>query len=257
MRVRLFLIAPVLALASGCGGGSSPTPSPGALSGNWQMSMQKQDSTLSPKTQSGFLVETNNALSGSLILHATGCSGVGNVAGSVTGPNVALTVSLTGVTVNLTGTVGSGADNMTGSYTIISNGCSGPQTAPEIGNWTANLVQPLNGNFQATFTSKKVGELPVTGKVSQAQAMGSSAALAGNLSLSGYCFSNANIAGTISGTTVVMNLLSSDGTQIGEVSGESSLDGKSVSGQYFVVPQGTSGQAPCVDGDSGTVTMSL
>jgi hypothetical protein len=258
MRVRFFLIAALLAFASGCGGGSSnANPAPGPLSGNWQMSMQKQDSTLSPKTQSGFLLQTNNAVSGSLILQATGCSGVGNVAGSVSGPNVALTVALTGINVNLTGTIGQGSQNMSGNYTIISSGCSGPQTAPEIGTWTANLVQSVNGNFQAIYDSKKAGILPVTGKVSQAQANGTSASLTGNLSMSGYCFSTANIVGTISGTTVVMNLVGSDGTQVGTISGAAALDGKSVSGQLFVVPQGPGGQAPCVDGDSGTITLTL
>jgi hypothetical protein len=221
------------------------------------MSMQKQDSTLSPKTQSGFLLQTKNALSGSLILQATGCSGIGNVAGSVSGSNVALTVSLTGITVNLSGTVGEGQKNMAGNYTIISSGCSGPQTAPEIGTWTANLVQPLNGNFQATYVSKKSGELPVTGKVSQAQANGTNAALTGSLSVSGYCFSTANIVGTITGTTVVMNLVGSDGTQLGTISGAAALDGKSVTGQLLVVPQGPGGEAPCVDGDSGTITLTL
>jgi len=258
MQPRGLLLLALLAVMPACGGGnSSNSTPPGMLSGNWEMNLQKDDSTLKPKTQSGFLLQQKDVVTGSVILKATPCSGVGSVNGMVSGSNVALTVSPTGITVNLTGTLGSDQASMSGDYIILPQGCSGSQTAPEMGTWTANLVKPLGGSFTGTFTSVKVGDLPVNGQVTQAANTGSSAPLGGKLMVAGYCFSATNISGAISGTDVVMNLLNSDGSQAGEVTGTSSLDGKSISGKYFAVPQGVGGNPPCVSGDSGTVTLSF
>lgn len=260
MKVRLCILLSIAMLASACGGGSSPTPTPGALSGNWQMSLQKNNApNLPPKTQSGFLVQQNSDVTGALVLKATGCSGVGDVTGSASGQDLNLTVALTGVTVNLTGTVGPGQGAMGGDYTIISHGCTGPQTAPEIGTWTANLVQALNGNFQGALSSTRLGQdVPITGQISQGAGTGSSAPLTGNASVTGYCISTATVTGSVSGTSVVLNFLSSDGaTQIAGISGTSSLDGKTVTGTYFIVPQGKNGVKPCGDGDGGAVTINF
>jgi len=257
MKSRVFLLA-LLLLLIGCGGGSSANSSSGTLSGNWQMTLQKTGTTKFAKTQSGSLVQNNGVISGSVILTDTPCSGVGNVSGTVTGTAVSMVVSPTGVVVNQTGTVSSDQSSMSGNYTILSTGCSGSQTAPQSGTWTANLVKPLTGNFQGTFTSNKAGALPVTGQVSQGPNTGSSnTALTGNLSITGYCFSAANISGVISGTAVVMNLVDSSGVEIAQVTGTSSLDGTSLTGTYHAIAQGTGGTSPCVDGDSGTVSLTL
>jgi hypothetical protein len=258
MKARLLLPLSLVLLVTGCGGGSKPSTTPGALSGNWQMSLQKDNSTLPPKTQSGFLLQQSDVVTGNVMLKATPCSGVGSVNGMLSGANIALTVNPVGVTVNLSGSVGSDQTSMTGSYTIISQGCGGSQTAPETGTWTANLVKPVSGSFTGTYTSHKLGNLAITGQVSQSANNESSAPLAGNLGVTGYCFSSTTVSGTISGTQVVMNLLSSDGTtQLAEITGNASLDGKSISGTLFVPPQGPGGTPPCVDGDSGPVTLSF
>lgn len=256
MRGTIGLLLALPLLMTACGGGSSSAGSQsGSISGNWQMSLQKNQSKLKPKTQSGFLVQSNNAVTGDLLFTGIPCSGVGTVTGSVTGANVSLVVDPVGITVNLTGAVSSDQTSMSGNYTLLASGCG----STESGTWKANIVKPLNGNLQGTFTSTRLGKaLPVTGQISQGQNTGSSnTTLAGNLNITGYCFASATISGAVSGTAVVMNLVNSSGTEIAQLTGTSTLDGTSVTGTYHVIPQGTGGTPPCVDGDGGKVSLSL
>jgi hypothetical protein len=260
MQIRIAVLLSALLLIPGCGGGSSGTPASGPLSGNWQMSLQKDNSNLNPKSQTGFLVQQKNAVTGNMILRATGCSGVGAVSGAVSGSTVTLAVALSGVTVNLNGAMGADPSSMTGTYTILAHGCSGPAVAPEVGTFTANLVKPFTGSFQGTFSSTLLGsDLAVSGQVTQGtNTTGTtSAALTGNLTATDYCFGASTVQGSISGTDVVMNLLDEDGSQIAHVSGSSSLDGKSMTGTYHVIPQGAGGIPPCGAGDGGNVTLTL
>jgi hypothetical protein len=215
-----------------------------------------------PRTQSGFLIQNGGTVTGSVIFTDQPCSGVGSVTGTVSGTAIALLVSPTGINVNLSGTIGSGQNSMSGNYTTLSTGCSATNVAPGKGIWTANRVRPLSGNIQGTFTSKDQGLSPVAvkGKVSQGPNTGISAVpLTGSLSATGYCFSTADISGAISGTSVVMNLVDSDGTQIGQVTGTTSLDGTFITGTYQVMGQGKGAEPnpPCVEGDRGTVTLTL
>jgi hypothetical protein len=256
MKRRTILVLAMLGTTAGCGGGSSAPVGTGILTGNWQMTLQKSDSTLKPKTQSGFLLQQNDTVTGNVSLRATSCSGIGGVTGQVSGSTVSLSVAPTGLLVNLSGTIGSDQASMSGSYAILSQGCSGAGLAPETGTWTANLLKPLNGGFQGTFTSNRVGDLQVTGKVSQSQNGGSSSApLAGNIAVAGYCFASASLYGSISGTSVVLSMLDPDGMQIGQVIATSSLDSKSLTGTYRVLQQ--TGKPPCGSGDAGTVTLSF
>ena len=215
-----------------------------------------------PKTQSGFLIQNGGTVTGSVIFTDQPCSGVGGVTGTVSGTAISLLVSPTGVNVNLSGTIGSGQNSMSGNYTTLSTGCSATDVAPGTGIWTANRVKPLSGNIQGTLTSKdeSLSPVTVTGKVSQGPNTGISAVpLTGSLSATDYCFSTADISGVISGTSVLMNLVSSDGTQIGQVSGTTSLDGTFITGTYQVMGQGKGAEPnpPCVEGDHGTVTLNL
>jgi len=215
-----------------------------------------------PKTQSGFLIQNGGTVTGSVIFTDQPCSGVGSVTGAVSGTAISLLVSPTGVNVNLSGTIGSGQNSMSGNYTTLSTGCSATNVAPGTGIWTANRVSPLSGKIQGTFTSKdqSLSPVAVTGKVSQGPNTGISAVpLTGSLSATDYCFSTANISGVISGTSVLMNLVDSDGTQIGEVSGTTSLDGTLITGTYQVMGQGKGAEPnpPCGVGDHGTVTLTL
>jgi hypothetical protein len=295
MKARLLLLSAILMFAAGCGGGSSSTPPSGSVAGNWQMNLQKTSAPKLPiKTQSGFLAQAKNDVSGSLLLRATGCSGVGDVSGTISGSNVALVENLSGVTVNLTGTLGSDQTSMSGDYTILSHGCFGPQTAPEIGTFTGTLVPALKGSFQATYTSHKLGLLPAAaGMVSQSDGTGTSAPLSGSFdAFSGYCFGATSFTGVASGTTVAMNLnqANPDGTtsQVATVTGTSyagkcvggtkdtlscntitaatdcpgtgatcQLGSASVVGQLSVVPHAMGVNPPCVDGDAGTISLSF
>ena len=240
----------------GCGGGSGSSDPPSAawpISGNWQMEMQK--SSTATRTQSGFLLEKNNAVSGSLIFAGTTCAGMGNVSGTVSGSDVSLSVEPTGLSIDLTGTLGPDKASMSGNYAMLAAGCGKPET----GTWTAALIKPLNGSFQGSFVSTRSGTtFPASAQIGQGANVGTaSAPLTGTLSITGSsCFTTANISGLISGTSVVLNFGESAGTQVGQVTGTSTPDGTSLSGTYSIPEQGAPG-APCHAGDIGTFTLTM
>jgi hypothetical protein len=138
-----------LMFLTSCGGGGGSTGTPtGNFAGNWQISLQRdQSNTL--KTESGFLVQSGDALSGNLLLTGdTNCAGVGAAQGQVSGSNVAINVSQIGQTVNLTGSLAS-SGSASGSFSIFASPCGSTQ----VGTWTASQVQTLAGSLQGTFTS--------------------------------------------------------------------------------------------------------
>lgn len=256
-EIIFCLIVPIL--LTGCGGGSRTSSSSGGISGNWQMSLQPSNLKLKPSTQSGSLVDNNGALTGGMAFQDNACPGVGSVSGSVSGSSVAFTVTPAGLDMEFTGSM-TQTSTMTGNYTILSTGCSGPISAPQTGTWTGNQVSPLNVTIQGVFTSSHKNLNPatfdITGKLTQGSNTGeSTTSLAGTLSATGYCFfTTANVTGAISGTSVVLNLVGSGGTQIGQVSGTTSLDGTSFNGTYRMFGLGPGYEPPCVNGDTGTVT---
>ena len=254
--LRIALLFAVSILMSACGNSNSSVSStPGTLSGNWQMSLLPTGRTLA-RRQSGFLIQNGSAVTGGMMLLNNPCSGTGGVTGTVNGAGVSLNVNPTGVNVTLTGTLGSDQQSMSGSYVLLATGCTGTTAAPETGTWTANLVTPLNGNIQGTFTSKEGATYNVTGQLSQGPNTGiTTASLTGNLSVSGYCFASANIAGTVSGTALVLNLVDTTGAQVGQLTATASLDGTLMTGRYSILPQ--TGAPPCEGGDGGTMTFSL
>jgi hypothetical protein len=251
----------LLFLATACGGGSSASLQAASVAGNWQMTLTSSNKMVSPKKQSGFLLQSDTTVTGGLIYTSPPCSGVGSVTGTISGTTVDFAVGVTGLTVNLTGALGSDMASMSGDYTILSSGCQETGSNPQdTGTWTASLVKPLSGNLQGAFTSKGLNNanLQVTGKINQGQNTGNSdTAVGGSMSISGYCFTTANISGVVSGTSVVMDLLNPDGTEIGQVSGTSTTDGTSINGTYIILSQGPTGVAPCTKGDSGTVKLTL
>jgi hypothetical protein len=255
-RISILLALPLLMTAcSSSSGHSNTSSSPGSVSGNWQMTLQSTDTKLKPVAQSGFLLQNGNAVTGSLIVSNSTCSGVGSVSGNVDGSNVSLEINPTGTVIDLTGTV-SGQSSMSGSYTILSTGCAGSGDAPQTGTWTASLVPPLSGNLQGTFTSNRLGPFAVTGQVSQGPNTGiSNAALTGTLNVPGYCFATANITGVVSGTSVVMNLVDPNGSELGEVIATSSPDGTSMTGTLKELGLGQSAPQGCKSSDSGAITL--
>jgi len=258
-RLKTALALVLAILSTACGSSSkSSTSTSGPVAGNWQMTMQPGDGNPEVKTESGFLQQSGNVVTGSVSVFDSPCSGVGSVTGTVNGMAVSLVVAPVGIQIGLTGTLGSDQASMSGTYTVITTGCSGRQTAPQSGTWTGNLVQPLNGNINGSFVSTRFGTIyAIGGNVSQGPNTGASnTTLTGTLSgPSGYCFASVNIAGVISGTETVWNLLDSNGNQIGTVTGTSSFDGTSVTGKYVILSQGRGN--PCPAGDLGTVTLSL
>jgi hypothetical protein len=260
MQRKLAIFIMVLPfLFTACGGSSSNTVTPsGSIAGNWQMSLQPTNSNESPRTQSGFLLQSVNAVTGSLLLTDSPCTAVGNVSGTLSGTNVSMVVDPNGVQVNLTGTVGSGQSSMTGDYTILSTGCSAAGASPDTGTWTATLVPPFTGNLSGTFTSHTGTTYAATGMLTQGSNTGlSNAPVTGTLNLTGYCFATANIVGTVSGTNVVLNFVDPDGTQLGELYATSSTDATSMTGTYEYIGEGTGAPKGCTGDDHGTITLTL
>jgi hypothetical protein len=259
-KIAFLLILTSFLTACGSSNSSNSDPSSGSIAGNWQMSLQPSNSKLSPRAQSGFLAQNGNNLTGSLLLTDVPCTGIGSVTGTMSGSNVSLTISPTGLLLNLTGTVGSGQTSMSGDYNILSTGCSSTNTAPQDGTWTANLIPPFNGNFTGQF-SPSTGASPysISGQLTQGSSTGQSTApITGTLTITGFsCLASANLTGSVSGTSVVLNLVDSEGSQLGEMYATSSLDASSMSGTYKYVGQGSTGIPGCKSGSGGTFTLSL
>jgi hypothetical protein len=260
-RVALLLIASIF-FTTACGSSnnnSDPAPA-GSVAGNWQMSLQPANAKLNPRSQSGFLMQSGNALTGSLLLTDVPCTGVGSVTGTVSGTDVSMVISPTGLVLNLSGTLASNPTSMSGDYNILSAGCSSTNTAPQSGTWTANLIPPFTGSFQGTFTAQNNGHIyQVSGQLTQGSNTGQSTApVTGTLTISGWpCLTGTNITGLVSGTSVVLNLVDSDGNQLGEMYATGSLDATSLSGKYQYVGQGTTGIQGCRSGSGGTFVLSL
>lgn len=242
-------------LLTGCGGSSGGTSQAGALSGNWQMSLQNATST---ETQSGFLLQSGNTLTGGVLFSGqtisgqTSCQGVGSAVGQVSGTSVTLTVTPAGQTMNLTGSVANSSTSMSGSYSILAAGCG--QT--EVGTWSAHQVNPLTGTFLATFTSVDFATVfHFTGSVTQGpNTGGSQAILSGNMiSSDAGCFSAATVSGVISGTSVVLNILTPEGIALGKYSGTVTTDATQLTGLYRF--SNASSASACNDFGSATFAV--
>ncbi|HUA13978.1 MAG TPA: hypothetical protein VMG31_01675 [Verrucomicrobiae bacterium] len=223
---------------TGCGNNSNNNATAAGLSGNWQMTLQSSSS--SSETQSGFLLQSGSALTGALLFSGQTisgqitCAGVGTIQGQTNGASISITQTAPGLTINLTGTstasTSSAGSSMSGSYSILSAGCG--QT--EIGTWTATQVSALKGNFQATFTPDSGSTFHFAGTITQGLNTGGSAAtISGTMSSSDSpCFTSASIAGLVTGTSATLNLLTSDGQELGKYSGTMTIDASSLSGPF-------------------------
>jgi hypothetical protein len=261
MRSKIKFAALLLSLfLSACGSDTKHSiPPSGSLAGNWQISMQDSSNTLPPVTQSGFLLQNNGSISGSLMVNDGVCSSVGSVEGTLSGSTLSVTENPAGLTVSLDGTLGLDQSTMSGNYTILSMGCNDSASAPQAGSFTANLVPPLNGTVTGTFTAKDgITTFAVTGQISQATNTGvSSIPLSGNFNLAGFCYPTVTVAGAISGTSVAMTLLDPTGTVAGQLIGTTSLDGTTVTGTYKYLGLGKNGSLECKPNGSGTLSFTL
>jgi hypothetical protein len=230
----------VLALAS-CGGGSTssssssigPNASQGPLAGNWQIILTQEVPAQNPIVQlpvSGFLLESNTSITGSVALPGNGitasCAGVGTVTGTLSGQNVSISVDESGSTLNLTGDASSDSMSMAGTYQSLAGGCT---KTPTSGTWAAFQVPPLKGKFSGTLAGSTymgaltgqnpVAAIQVAGTMTQSPNIGASnAPLTGAITAVGYpCFATASVSGTISGQRVYLSVFGFDGSLIGNL----------------------------------------
>jgi hypothetical protein len=240
-------------MLSACGGSSdSSTSQTSPLSGNWQFTMTSPDPNYPTGTQyglqGGFLVGSNGTVSGQALysvafdqlvngLPVVCDGGSATLSGTVNGQTVTLTVVAGMETFQLTGTLSSnGSSIQNGQFTTTGgamvNGqlCGAPTASGTPGVWSAISVPPLTGSVTGTFHSVALEnqEFSVTGSLLQGNNIGaSSATVTGNLSflntttlLTNYsCFSNGavNVSGTISGNTVILQLIGTDGSEDGQI----------------------------------------
>jgi hypothetical protein len=225
----VFVLASLIATTACGGGGNAAASSNGPLSGNWQLTLTRHAVPTEPLTYTGFLIQSGNSVSGSLILGTgfvlnPGCSGVGPVTGTVSGQNISLTINQFGEEANLTGTLPSSSTPLSGEFSFLAGGCNG---FPATGTWSAFQVMPINGSFHGTFTSTlpppNNGAVNVAGTLTQGPNTGASTAtLTGSISVVGpphFCsyLSTATITGLISGTSVSLNLFGPDGSLIAQL----------------------------------------
>lgn len=248
----LLLLAGTIAL-SGCGHSdpsSTQIPIPLTVAGNWQFTMAEQlnsDPTKPSFTgglQGGFLLDNNGSIGGQanfMIMtqppvgtggQPTPCnSGVDQITGTIAGQTVKLTAqSTSGQTFTLTGTLSFDNSTMTGSYSSTDGAGCGIAIASQ--TWSAQLVPELSGSVQGYFHSMggsaglNEQEFVMSGSLLQdANTGASNAVVTGNLSFidptttnPDYpCFALASVNGQISGNTVSLQIVASDGTTIGQI----------------------------------------
>ena len=260
MRILpITLLASLLITSAACGGGQSSPQANGPLTGNWQLNLVQNYPA--PQTQlaaSGFLVESSDGLTGSVvgptIASANGthdCGGVGPVTGTISEQNVTFSLSPGGTVFNFTGTISSDNASMAGSYQATGGACF--VQAGTTGTWTASLIPPLNGSFTgqisgSSYMALLTGVNPpppiaVSGSITQTtNEGGGSATLTGTIIAVGYpCFSNGSLTGTISGQNVYLDIYDYNGAFIGTLGQPSGSAGTPGSPATVVVsPSGIS-----------------
>ncbi len=257
VKSLLFLLLAAIMMLTACGGGSSSDvkPVPLTLSGNWQFTMEQQsdgnsnDPVFRGGLQGGFLLQNGGSATGTATYSVTSSTSTtacnagaaATITGNLTGQNVTLTaVAGTGAateTFSLTGTLSFDSTTMGGTYTSVVPGGStcGYSESATIGplpQWYATLVPPLTGPIQGGFHSTDVGvpmlneqDFAVSGALSQGENTGASAPITGNLSfanpltnLSDYpCLPSAAVTGTISGSSVVLQIVGTGGSTLGKI----------------------------------------
>lgn len=263
----LALLAAAMML-SACGGGTSGGSQENVtLSGNWQFTMSPQidsngQAAFLGGLQGGFMVQNGGAATGaanyavSLPQLPYPCnSGSAAITGTVgSGQNVALTAIAGTQTFILTGTLSLDGSTMMGTYTSTGgtapDGSACGSVEPPPGQnlsglqWSAVLVPPITGGIQGSFhsTGGTAGlsnqDFPVSGSLTQAANTGASnATVTGILNFinpatnsSDYpCFDTASVYGQISGNSVALQIVGSDGKtilgQIGEPAGSNGVTG--------------------------------
>lgn len=264
--LRLLSLAGILVL-SACGGGASGGGSqiPVSLTGNWQFTVASPaDGSFLGGLQGGFLLQGKNSVNGSVAYsillppapsggNPTVCnSGSAPITGTISGQNVTLTAVAGAQTFKLNGTLSFDGSTMAGTYASMVPDGSACGTAQTGLQWSATFVPPLTGPIQGTFHSSggtaglNEQDFLVSGALSQADNAGASnATVTGTLNflnsttnLSDYpCFTLASVRGQISGNSVILQIVGTDGSTWGQI-GEPASSATGVTPVTFDPAQG-------------------
>ncbi|MGA9508037.1 MAG: choice-of-anchor D domain-containing protein [Candidatus Sulfotelmatobacter sp.] len=252
--VWILLIAATLTL-SACSGSHSSSGSPNGapLSGNWQFTVASPtDQSFLGGLQGGFLLQNNGAVTGAAVYsilsppaqtggNATVCnSGSAPITGTLSGQNVTLTAVAGAQTFTFTGMLSSDVSTMTGTYASTAPAASSTASGTPCGTaqtglqWSAISVPPLSGVIQGSFhsTGGAAGlenqDFAFSGSLMQGQNIGASnATITGTLNfvnqttnLTDYpCFGIAQVNGQISGNTVILQIIGTNGSTFGQIGG--------------------------------------
>ena len=292
--IVLLLVVASLGVLSGCGSKTSSLPqSTGQLAGNWQFTMAPpSDNSFLGGIQGGFLLQNNQVISGEVVYAIslpgqsggtpTLCnSGSAPITGTFDGQNLTLTVTAVQQTFKLSGTLAANGSTVIGTYTSTAGTSNDGQpcgTAQTGLQWSAALVPPLTGTIQGNFHSVAAGPLrnqvfSVTGSLTQGENIGASnATVTGTLNFDSYpCMTNASVNGQISGNSVILQVIASNGLTVGRIGAPSGLSNPSpapvtvLSSNAGVVLQGANGYgvstSACpggnIAGDVGDVCLAL
>jgi len=199
-----------------------------------------------PVCSGGFLLQSKGTVTGSIAYAislpsqsgglATVCnSGSAPITGTINGQNVTLTAVAATQTFVLTGSLSSDGTTMSGTYTSTAG--TGPGGTPcgtaQSGlQWRASSVPPLTGQVHGSFhsTSGPLSnqDFPLNGMLTQGENIGANnATVTGTLNfvdpvslLSNYpCFDTASINGQISGNVVILQIIGSNGSNLGQIGG--------------------------------------
>ena len=235
----------LMLMTLGCGGGSTPVPTPAStgqsssdfsISGNWQFSMTApSDKSFTGGVQGGFLLQNQSAVNGSAIFAVSkpgdssgncGNSGSAQITGSVNGNTVTLKAVAGGQTFTFKGSVSADDLSMTGTYDATAGvgkdggSCGTAQTGLQ---WSAHAVPTIGGSIQGFIHSVGGVNVPITGILTQAANVGaSSTTVTGSLTFLGYsCLGSSHqtvsLTGQISGENLVLNIISDAGLKIGQI----------------------------------------
>ena len=256
--ICLVMLAAMMSALVGCGGSTSQTSSSGQVSGNWQFALTPpSDNSFSGGLQGGFLLQQGSSINGQVGFSISLPSSNGGAPVVCNSGTASVTGNLSGQTVNLTASIGTLDQNgnpatqtFTLSGQLSSNGSTIPtgsysttagyylNTAGQLAacgtaesgvQWSAFLVPPITGAFQGFFHSLGGAaglanqDFPVSGSLSQGTNIGAvSATVTGNFAFPAAtypCLSAASLTGQISGTSVVLQITTSSGSNAGQIGG--------------------------------------
>jgi hypothetical protein len=254
-RAAIALLVSLLGIVTACGKSDNSPTTGSVLNGNWEITLNSHAST-DPQTFSGFLLQSGNTISGSLILGA-GCNGVGPVTGTLDNQNLSMSINEFGQAVSLVGIAPTGASGaMSGEFSTLAGGCT---PLADTGTWSGRMIPPISGNFHGSFQSPSNGTVNVTGMLQQGSNTGASnASVTGTLDAlppQQFCayVTSATISGTISGTNVTLKLFGPDGVQFTQLDASVTPDGTSLTAPSYVFPTISSN----CNGDQGTFQITF